>query len=493
MMRIQVAPCYPWRPHEMRMAMDGRLVLKLKPGEDPSQIASFRDIVRGYATASMNVDGGPVDRVVTRFSPRMQVARAYRAAKARGLDESGHRGWDDVEIDLGLSRTFRIEVDPQVNVNDLVSELRGLEQVETASPYYMCQTPFCIGTKELGRPHRPGYAHEIVGSAQALEMEPGDSALIVAVVDSGVSLLHREFVGRLRPSADLVDLPKGLVSRTVELFGDTTGRDNSAQDDVGHGTACAGIIGARGINTSPGVAGAAKVLPIRSLAGARIAGRNQVTALGSVMDIDEGMKMAVDLGARVLNLSFGTPRSCLRKDDMIPHEEMVLYALSRGCVLVAASGNGGSKNKTEYYPAALDGVIAVGAVGPDLRPSSFSTRGVHVDLSAPGERIFTPGLNDSYGIHSGTSFAAPFVAGACALLMARGARRSTPVSAELIRRVLMHSSRPFSPDVDSTGCGMGILDIPAAIRTLDYLIRKASTPQVESPSYETTTVAPRGA
>src|SRR4029077_12596426 len=112
-----------------------------------------------------------------------------------------------------------------------------------------------------------------------------------------------------------------------------------------------------------------------------IRGKKALTAIGAVPDIDAGVKAAIDLGARVLNLSFGTPESAIEAGDPLPHTEVIQYGLARGCVFVAASGNTGETLK--FYPAALPGVIAVGSVGASGEPSAFSTRGDHVALSAP--------------------------------------------------------------------------------------------------------------
>jgi subtilisin family serine protease len=210
-----------------------------------------------------------------------------------------------------------------------------------------------------------------------------------------------------------------------------------------------------------GAGGHARLLPVRALAAARFAERTSLTALGCIPDIDQAVKLAVDLGAKVLNLSFGTPETALRPDDPRPHEDVIAYALARGAIPVAASGNSGTA--VRYYPAAHPGVIAVGSVGEEGVPSAFSTRGDHVALSAPGERIYAAGL-DGYGVQTGTSFAAPFVAGACALLVARAARYGVPFSAEDARAYLTRYARPFSPAARVTGYGSGVLDVGAALR-----------------------------
>ncbi|HET7500202.1 MAG TPA: S8 family serine peptidase, partial [Kofleriaceae bacterium] len=241
------------------------------------------------------------------------------------------------------------------------------------------------------------------------------------------------------------------------------------------GTACAAIIGARGLRLPRGCAGESPILPMRALAAAQIADRARPTALGTLPDIDAAVKLAVDLGARVLNLSFGTPEDELG-DDSVPHVEAVRYATARDCILIAAAGNTGKPGR--YYPAALPGVIAVAAVDDDRRPAPFTTRGDHVALAAPGVRITSAGI-DGYAAQSGTSFAAPLVTGACALMVARAARWSRPLGPEAARRILVASASRFAANVDASGCGAGILDVPAALAAVDALCREdneAETP-----------------
>jgi subtilisin family serine protease len=462
---VQVAPRLPWRPEETRRICRGRVVVRLR--EERAHVPHAGDVAAGALPAALRTDVDPVDQIVAARSPAMRVTRTFHAARnARNVGHR-HQGFDPLEAELGLSRTYRIDVAPDTGLVDLCAALAELEAVEAASPVYLADCPFDEplpgaapgAARELG-----DWGHERVGAAAALALEPGDPAVIVAVIDSGVAADHAELRGRCRPGADLVDIPEADVSRGIRLFGDHTRRDRSPDDLQGHGTGCAAIIGARGIRLPPGCGGVAPILPIRALAAARIVDRAKPTALGTLPDIDAAVKLAVDLGARVLNLSFGTPETALREGDPVPHAEVIEYALARGCVLIAASGNSG--DAVRYLPAALPGVIAVGAIGLDDRPARFTTRGDHVALSAPGVAIRTAGL-DGLAVQSGTSFAAPFVAGAAALLVAHGARRLTPLSPFAVRDLLMRSARPFAGGAAAAGCGAGILDIPAALRAAE--------------------------
>jgi subtilisin family serine protease len=165
-------------------------------------------------------------------------------------------------------------------------------------------------------------------------------------------------------------------------------------------------------------------------------------------------------------MSFGTDDSALSTASPKPHADVVRYALDRGCILIAASGNNG--RETRYWPAAYDGVIAVGACGNDRLPTGFTTRGDHVALCAPGDRVLSCGLT-GYAEVTGTSFAAPFVAGAAALLVAHGARRAFPVDGATARDVLTQSAQAFA-GAPPGGCGSGILDTVAALERLDAII-----------------------
>lgn len=115
----------------------------------------------------------------------------------------------------------------------------------------------------------------------------------------------------------------------------------------------------------------------------------------------------------VINMSFGTYSAY----DSIANS--VAYAVSKGKVLVASAGNEGStSNGGKYvYPASYDGVISVAATDSSDGHPSFSQYNDKVDISAPGSSVYTTTRNGSYGTASGTSFAAPIVAGAAALLM----------------------------------------------------------------------------
>ena len=456
----------PWsRPCDLYSA-PGRLILKLALGEAPEAIPTSIDIRVGEAEPAATVDGGAIDRIIRKFAGRIRVVRVHTARASVGRPGAGHLGYDDLEEALGLSRTFRVDADHTCCIDDLVDALRQLTHVEQASPYYLCSLPFKEADDPALDPNQIWIAREQIGAAEAMAYEPGDPAVIVSVVDTGVEAGHPELRDRLRPGFDTVELGLQDLANGLQLLGDRTESDIDPEDEVGHGTSCAAIIGGRGARIAPGLAGDCGLLPIRVLGAAKLPGKTEPFGVGGLPDIDAGVKRAVDLGAKVLNMSFGTPESSLGTDDPLPHEDVVRYGLARGCIMVAASGNSGKEER--FSPACLDGVIAVGSVNADGKLSSFSTRGNHVALSAPGERVVSAGLH-GYQMVTGTSFAAPFVAATAALLESRARRRSAPLDAEDIRRLLCESARPWAAG-EGKGGGAGVLDAHAALQALEMEI-----------------------
>jgi Subtilisin-like serine proteases len=159
----------------------------------------------------------------------------------------------------------------------------------------------------------------------------------------------------------------------------------------GHGTLVAGIIAA--------IAPDALIMPIRAF---------DDQGQSDQFTIAKAIYWAVDHGADVINMSFGT----MEKSKVL--KDAIEYANKQGVTLVASAGN--DNTETEQYPASYDKVIAVAATNLWDMKTSFSNFGKAVDVSAPGASIIAPYPNGYYAIVSGTSFASPIVAGEAALL-----------------------------------------------------------------------------
>lgn len=461
----------PWAaPGDRQYSLPTSLVLKLALGEAPEGIPSIRDVARRVLPPASAIDGGPIDRITGELAGGFRAARLFSAANEPTTPGAAHRGFDATEQMTGMARTLVLRVPAGTPVGRLCETLAQVTTVESASPNYVSVTPFDLLAPVAAGDETGWESRELVRMAEAHAIEPGDDAVMVGLIDSGIARRHSEFARTFRAGYDTVRLESGDVAPGVELLGDHRRNDANPEDRfVGHGMGCAGIIAAEGRNMPRGLGGDCRIIPMRALAAARMSGKAEAVGLGAISDLDMAVKLAVDLGAKVLNLSFGTDDAALGPRSPKPHADVIEYALARGCILIAASGNNGQE--TRYWPAAHPGVIAVGAVGASKRPTAFSTRGDHVALSAPGEKVLTTAI-DGYQHATGTSFAAPFVAGAAALLVARSHRRARPIDALTVRDILMRTAQPFAAG-DAAGCGAGILDSAAALNELDRQIDRA--------------------
>lgn len=262
----------------------------------------------------------------------------------------------------------------------------------------------------------------------AWSIATGQPSTVVAVLDSGVQSDHPDLKGKVLPGYDFFD-----------------GKSDTS-DTVGHGTAVAGIIAARG-NDNIGIAGVAwnvDILPVKV--------GNADGAPVSV--IAQGIFYAVDHGAAVINLSLGsdTPSATL--------EGAIQYAYSHNVVVVAAAGN---TPDAASFPASYADTISVGAAtnaGDNV--ASFSSKISRVDLSAPGVNILSTYWDSSDGntwaLVSGTSFATPMVSGTVALMHSVDPN----LTVEQIRSILTGTTRQTLPA--NQGGGAGLLDSAAALR-----------------------------
>jgi len=437
--------------------------LKLREGVE-TRAPAHLDVLDGARRAGGSVDGqGRVDRAILGRTSAMRARRVFHSGARLMRAGSRDKDYDGVEQALGLPQVLSVELAEEDAAEAIVADLRASGEVEWAMAEPLATVPF-LAPDAGPALSDPRAAFERVGAIRALEIEPGLRQIAVAVIDTGVALEHGEFRGRLRGGYDTVDLGIGRIANGVSLVGDSLGRDFCARDETGHGSHVAGIIGARGLSMPHGVAGDCAIIPVRALAAAR-AGTGPLFGVGGLSDIDAAIKAACDTGAKVLNMSFGTAREDLDPLGPPPHAEALAYAEARGVIAVAAMGNSGRAE--EFFPAALPQCIAVGSVSLAGERSVFSTMGAHIALSAPGEEVYSTKM-DGYGRSTGTSHAAPFVAGAAALLAAHAFARGHDLSVHDARRALCESADNGgrAPD-EATGWGM--LDIPAALARLDTM------------------------
>jgi subtilisin family serine protease len=259
-----------------------------------------------------------------------------------------------------------------------------------------------------------GKAGADVGATGAWDVTTG-ADVTVAVVDTGIDFAHADLAANAwtnpaDPTNGVDDDHNGFVD---DVHGaDFVDEDSNPNDDAGHGSHVAGIIGAKG-NNAIGVTGLdwdVKLMGLKFL---------DADGEGNTADAANAIDYAVSHGARVINASWGGPAFSLAL------YQAVRRAGDKGVVFAAASGNDGRNSDVKPdFPAAFDlpNVISVAATGASDELVDFSNYGpVSVDLAAPGDDIEStvPRSVDSsgYASFSGTSMATPFVTGAVALYL----------------------------------------------------------------------------
>ena len=299
--------------------------------------------------------------------------------------------------------------------------------------------------------------------------------VVVAIVDTGVGLVQRTTVqGRIVESRP--PPPDGFGTPPLPGF-DMLDPGTPPDDENGHGTHIAGTIAQRTGNATTsaeysmaGVAPAAQILPVRVL---------NAQGSGSVAATAEGIVRAVDAGAKVVNLSLGGNYSK-------PLCDAVRYAVDRGAVVVAASGNESADGMIPVsYPAACPGAIAVGSHQWNAQRAEYSNGSCELAVTGPGgditddpnfgsgdaladprngilqESFVAGSAVPSYGPYhdSGTSMAAAHVAGAAAVLMAPPHNKTAAQTASLLRS----TARDLGAPGQDPAFGAGAVDLAAAV------------------------------
>lgn len=315
-----------------------------------------------------------------------------------------------------------------------------------------------------------------INAPDAWEISTGSSDVIVAVIDAGIDHNHEDLEDNYWENEDEI-AGNGIDDDGNGFIDDTYGWDFMHDDNspipvtgvgsdfpsITHGTIIAGLIGAVG-NNNRGIVGVNWDVDIMVLRALNRAG------FGDSVDVADAVYYAIDNGADIINLSLAGD-----SDDPIL-QEALQEAYDSGVTIIVAAGNEDRDTDSfPSYPSCYEGddgediVIGVASSDPRDDKSDFSNYGENcVDISAPGESIYSTqydnpskGYDDAYGgFWGGTSFAAPVVAGAAALLLSV----YPDLSPDDVRIVLQLSADPLDASPAYSGkLGTGRLNLAAAL------------------------------
>ncbi|MFB7994331.1 type VII secretion-associated serine protease mycosin [Streptomyces sp. NPDC056002] len=328
-------------------------------------------------------------------------------------------------------------------------------------------------TPSLAKSPRDDQWYLTVMKAESMWRTSKGSGVTVAVIDGGVDPANADLRGRVLDGLDLATKEPG----------------DEHTDYDGHGTGMAGLIAGTGARDGGqgafGLAPGAKILPIRLPDGGKLG--NQYQSAGQFNKLaPKAIRYAVDHGAKVINISQGV----LSGSDRLT--EAVDYALKKGSLIFASSGNDGKDGNTVEFPAATPGVVGVSAVGKNLGMTPESTHGPQVDMSAPGDEMVhacgtkasATGLCKSHG----TSDATALASASAALIWSK---HPNWTNNQVLRVMLNTIGGPTDGAKRNDGIGYGIVRPRIALKTPgnpgpadeyplpDYPVTAAKSPSAE--------------
>lgn len=355
------------------------------------------------------------ERLLKRSSAIDRITMFKRLGIQEGFARSLSQGKVDAETEAKMETLW------------MVRALRKQPGIQYAEPNYILKA---LSTEPNDTFYSYQWHYPDINLPEAWDITTGSSDVVVAVVDSGVLLAHPDLAGQLVDGYDFISDPDtSMDGDGVDDNPDDPG-DSEEGESSFHGTSIAGVIGATSDNHT-GVAGVtwqAGIMPLRALG---------YGGAGTMSDILEAVKYAAGLETNIgitldepvdiINLSLGsTAYSAIA-------ESVYAQVREQGVIVVAAAGN--EKSDNVIYPAGYETVVAVGATAYDDTRASYSSYGPAVDVAAPGgdsrdvnhdgyiDGVLSTWGDDSNGsiemwylFRTGTSMAAPHVAGVAALM-----------------------------------------------------------------------------
>ena len=318
--------------------------------------------------------------------------------------------------DDNLLSILKLEFTQSSKVNDLIEELSAVQGIEYAEKVHLMKT-------DVTMPNDFSISSASVHLAQinaqnAWDYFNGNSNITVAIVDNAIMWTHADLITNTYINTVEASGITGVDDDGNGYIDDINGYDVADNDgnaipaftSQDHGTHCAGIAGARTDNAT-GVASIGwniKIIPVKA--------SFDVTPSATVDKGYEGIIYAVRAKAKIISCSWGNNSGIFSSTE----QYCIDYAWNRGCIIIAAAGNGATN--TVNYPGGYNHVYCVAAVDASDAKYSFSNYGTWVDINAPGVNIYstipytgTP----AYQPLSGTSMSTPMVAGLAALMLSK--------------------------------------------------------------------------
>ena len=368
------------------------------PRNERELIVKFRKSANAQEKARVLKNAAEVKQVPVRRGLRAAGAQPGAAGTVSRI-----RIPEGTEIDAELARLQRNPAVEYVEPNYSIKIVGATNAAVFPNDF---EFEFMYGLHNVGGGQAKTNAD--ISAPEAWTYHTGSKSIIVAVIDTGIDYLHDDLKDNLWVNAREVPF-NGIDEDGNGFVDDVHGydfvwNDSDPFDDNQHGTHVAGTIGAKG-NNGVGTVGVCWNVSLMALKTFDENGN------ATVADAIAAITYAVENGARIINASWTL------EERSRALEEAAQFAADAGVLIVAAAGN--NHTDAPYYPAAFESVVAVAATDARDVRADFSNFGPHVDVAAPGANILSTLPENSYGLLSGTSMAAPHVAGVAALVLSR--------------------------------------------------------------------------
>ena len=368
----------------------------------------------GIARQQQSIDGSAANIALAQLNVR-EVRSAFTHLADAALSRQ-----------LGLDRVYHVQYNEAIDPFDACAKMMGNPDVEYAIPYYVQTMSYAPNDVRYGQ--QPWMASMKVD--KAWDVTKGAASVIIAIIDSGTDWQHEDLAGNIWTNTkeiagnNIDDDSNGYIDdiRGWDFVGnisvsdaqsgifrpDNDPRVNGTITDItSHGTVVGGCAGAV-TNNAKGVASpgfSCKIIPIKC--------GSDNPNFGGILRGYEAIAYAADLGAHIINCSWGG------YDQSASGQDIIDYAIAKGSLVIAASGNDGANNDVlKHSPSSLSGVLGVGSCSVTDVVSGFSNYGMNVAVYAPGEGIMSTYPNNQYKALSGTSFSSPLTSGIAGLVKA---------------------------------------------------------------------------
>ncbi len=349
---------------------------------------------------------------------------------------------------IDLSLIYQITYSAQLNEQEVAKKMSRLPILAYAEPYIIPELAYTPNDSIISDPVKTWHLI-MINAFSAWDITKGDTTVVLGITDTGWDNTHPDLVGNAKknyndPINGADDDGDGYIDNFIGW--DLGNNDNDAQlEGSNHGTHVSGLAAAATDN-GIGIASIGfntKFMPLKIS-----------NSAGILTQAYQGVVYAADHGCFIINCSWGSTTPGEFQKDVIDYA-----IINKGCLVVGACGNNG--NEVLFYPAAYDGVLTVAASEESDLKKNNSNYGYYVDISAPGENMWSTIGGGSYGNNGGTSMAAPVVSGAAALVKAMNPSYTNQQVAAVLRATAFDMN-PLNPTYFDK-LGNGRLDVSNAL------------------------------